>query len=85
MAQFDEPGLTPFITSLPPHRLSMSNNVCTNGKRNFSGRVPSPPPSMTTVINDYFRAHDLREHLIEAARLQSDDYAVIIGGHWLNI
>ncbi len=35
--------------------------------------------SMTGVINDYFRAHDLREHLIEAARLQSDDYAVIIG------
>ena len=35
--------------------------------------------SMTAVINDYFRNHDLREHLIEAARLQSEDYAVITG------
>ena len=35
--------------------------------------------SMTQVINDYFRAHELREPLIEAARLQSDDYAVFTG------
>lgn len=35
--------------------------------------------SMTAVINDYFRTHDLREPLIEAARLQSHDYAMIIG------
>jgi hypothetical protein len=33
--------------------------------------------SMTAVLNDYFRAHDLREPLIEAARLQSDDLSVI--------
>lgn len=33
--------------------------------------------SLTRVINDYFRAHDLREPLIEAARLQADDHAVI--------
>ena len=33
--------------------------------------------SMTRVINDYFRAHELREPLIEAASLQSDDYSVI--------
>ena len=33
--------------------------------------------SMTTVLNDYFRAHDLREPLIEAARLQSDELSVI--------
>ena len=35
--------------------------------------------SLTRVINDYFRAHDLRELLIEAARLQADDHAVITG------
>ena len=35
--------------------------------------------SLTRVINDYFRAHDLREPLIEAARLQADDLAVITG------
>jgi hypothetical protein len=35
--------------------------------------------SMTTVLNDYFRAHELREPLIDAARLQSEDYSVIIG------
>jgi hypothetical protein len=35
--------------------------------------------SMTRVINDYFRAHDLREPLIEAASLQSDDHSVING------
>jgi len=34
--------------------------------------------SMTKVINDYFRAHDLRDALIEASRLQSDDFSVII-------
>ena len=34
--------------------------------------------SMTEVINDYFRAHDLRDALIEASRLQSDDFSVII-------
>ena len=33
--------------------------------------------SMTQVINTYFRAHELREPLIEAARLQADDYSVI--------
>lgn len=33
--------------------------------------------SMTTVLNDYFRTHDLREPLIEAARSQSDDISVI--------
>ena len=35
--------------------------------------------SLTRVINDYFRAHDLREPLIEAARLQSDDHTVLCG------
>lgn len=35
--------------------------------------------SMTKVINDYFRRHELREVLIEAARLQADDYSVING------
>ena len=35
--------------------------------------------SMTAAINDYFRAHDLRENLIEAARLRSDDHSVITG------
>jgi hypothetical protein len=35
--------------------------------------------SMTQVINDYFRAHELRESLIDAARLQADDHAVING------
>jgi hypothetical protein len=34
--------------------------------------------SMTKVINDYFRAHDLRDALIEASGLQSDDFSVII-------
>ncbi len=33
--------------------------------------------SMTRVINDYFRAHELREPLVEAARLQADDHSVI--------
>lgn len=33
--------------------------------------------SLTRVTNEYFRSHDLREPLIEAARLQADDYAVI--------
>lgn len=33
--------------------------------------------SMTRVINDYFRAHELREPLIEAASLQADDHSVI--------
>lgn len=33
--------------------------------------------SMTAVINNYFRAHDLRDALLEAAQLQSDDYSVI--------
>jgi hypothetical protein len=33
--------------------------------------------SMTTVLNDYFRTHDLREPLIEAASLQSDDLSTI--------
>ena len=33
--------------------------------------------SMTAVLNDYFRTHDLREPLIEAARLQSDDLSLI--------
>lgn len=33
--------------------------------------------SMTAVLNDYFRTHDLRGPLIEAARLQSDDTSVI--------
>jgi hypothetical protein len=33
--------------------------------------------SLTRVINDYFRAHDLREPLIEAASLQADDHSVI--------
>ena len=35
--------------------------------------------SMTRVINDYFRAHELREPLVEAARLQADDHSVING------
>lgn len=35
--------------------------------------------SLTRVINAYFRAHDLREPLVEAARLQADDHAVITG------
>jgi hypothetical protein len=34
--------------------------------------------SMTGVVNDYFTTHPLREPLIEAARLQSDDYSVIV-------
>ena len=34
--------------------------------------------SMTAVINAYFREHELREPLLEAARLRSDDYAVIV-------
>jgi hypothetical protein len=34
--------------------------------------------SMTQVLNDYFRAHELREPLLEAARLRSDDYSVIM-------
>lgn len=34
--------------------------------------------SMTEVINGYFRKHDLREALIEAARLRADDYSVIV-------
>jgi len=33
--------------------------------------------SLTEVINSYFRTHDLREPLIEAARLQADDSSVI--------
>jgi hypothetical protein len=33
--------------------------------------------SLTRVINEYFRSHDLREPLVEAARLQADDHAVI--------
>jgi hypothetical protein len=33
--------------------------------------------SMTAVLNDYFRTHDLREPLIDAARLQSNDLSVI--------
>lgn len=33
--------------------------------------------SMTAVLNEYFRSHDLREPLIEAARLQSDDFLTI--------
>ena len=33
--------------------------------------------SMTQTINDYFRAHELREPLLEAARLQFDDHSVI--------
>lgn len=33
--------------------------------------------SLTRVVNDYFRAHDLRELLVEAARLQSDDHAIV--------
>jgi hypothetical protein len=35
--------------------------------------------SLTEVINGYFRAHELREPLIEAARLQADDHSVITG------
>ena len=35
--------------------------------------------SITKVINDYFRAHPLREVLIEAASLQNEDYPVITG------
>jgi hypothetical protein len=35
--------------------------------------------SLTRVVNDYFRGHDLRELLVEAARLQSDDHAVVTG------
>jgi hypothetical protein len=34
--------------------------------------------SMTKVVNGYFRAHDLREPLIDAARAKADDYAVIV-------
>lgn len=34
--------------------------------------------SMTGVINDYFRAHELREQLVEAARQRADDYSVIM-------
>ena len=33
--------------------------------------------SMTAVLNDYFRTHDLREPLIAAALLQSNDFSVI--------
>lgn len=33
--------------------------------------------SVTRVINDYFRSHELREPLVEAARLRNDDYTVI--------
>jgi hypothetical protein len=33
--------------------------------------------SMTHVINDYFRKHDLREPLIDAAREHADDYVLI--------
>src|SRR5205823_13224389 len=33
--------------------------------------------SMTEVINSYFRAHDLRDDWLEAAKLQSDDFATI--------
>ena len=35
--------------------------------------------SMTAVLNDYFRSHDLRENLIDAGRLQSDNVSTIIG------
>lgn len=34
--------------------------------------------SMTKVINDYFRSHEMREALIEAARLRSDEQSVIM-------
>lgn len=34
--------------------------------------------SMTKVLNDYFRGHDLREAWLEAARLVPDDYSVIV-------
>ena len=34
--------------------------------------------SMTAVLNDYFRTSDLREPLLEAARLQSNDFSVIV-------
>lgn len=34
--------------------------------------------SMTSVINGYFRNHELREPLLEAARMRSDDYSVIV-------
>ena len=34
--------------------------------------------SMTEVINGYFRGHELREPLLEASRLRSDDHAVIV-------
>ncbi len=34
--------------------------------------------SMTQVVNDYFRSHELREPLLEAARQRSDDYSVIM-------
>jgi hypothetical protein len=34
--------------------------------------------SMTAVLNDYFQTHDLREPLLEAARLQSNDFSVIM-------
>ena len=34
--------------------------------------------SMTAVLNDYFRTYDLREPLLEAARLQSNDFSVIV-------
>ena len=34
--------------------------------------------SMTGVINDYFRGHELREQLVEAARQRADDYSVIM-------
>lgn len=33
--------------------------------------------SMIAVLNDYFRTHELREPLIEAARLQADDFSII--------
>lgn len=34
--------------------------------------------SMTAVLNDYFRKSDLREPLLEAARLQSNDLSIIV-------
>jgi len=34
--------------------------------------------SMTKVIHDYFRAHDLREELLEAASLQVDDLESVV-------
>jgi hypothetical protein len=33
--------------------------------------------SMIAVLNDYFRMHELREPLVEAARLQSYDFSII--------